>query len=121
MTDSSADPRDPDRDDEGHDPILDPLRLKLTRELLKYAVGRQIFCSVTGETLDVRTAVYYEIEGRPFVNSHDGFYLNVKPALEAVGKEHLITDVIDGADLESQRRQRRYGNHAPKRAKEQTR
>lgn len=118
MPDQSDDPRDPDEDSSGFDPLIDPLRIKLTRELLRYAVGRAIFCSITGEILDVRTAVYYEVDGKPYVNSHDGFYLNVKPALQAVGKQ--ITDVIDGAELEQQRRQNRYAHRPTKRTKEQS-
>ena len=79
------------------DDFFDPLRRQLLRELLRYSCSRQIFCSITGEILDVRSAVYYEVDGKPYVNSADGYHLNVLPALRVVGK--TPTNVIDGADL----------------------
>jgi hypothetical protein len=37
--------------------IVDPLRLRMARQLVKYAIQRNIFCPFTGKVMDVRTAV----------------------------------------------------------------
>lgn len=37
--------------------IVDPFRVRTTRELVKYRVQRNIFCPITGKVLDIRTAV----------------------------------------------------------------
>jgi hypothetical protein len=46
---------------------LNPLEKKVNRELLKYAVQRQIFCEFSGNVLDVRRAVLVETPGRAYV------------------------------------------------------
>lgn len=40
------------------DPIFDPLRKKLDRDLRRWLVGHQITCPRTGEVLDIRHAVF---------------------------------------------------------------
>ena len=44
-------------EDNAADPILDPLRRRMTIKLLKYAVGRAICCPTCGKVLDYRRAV----------------------------------------------------------------
>ncbi len=58
------------------DPLFDPLRKKLDRELRKYLIGRTLGqCPRTGKSMDVRTAVFVlDRDGDPYMALHqDGW------------------------------------------------
>lgn len=72
----------------------------IRKETLRAAVMRKIMCDVTGEVLDVRTAVYIGTSGQSFVipgTLWDSHETPLREGIAAQGWE--ITDVIDGRAL----------------------
>jgi hypothetical protein len=72
----------------------------LRAEVLMMGVQRQIMCDITGQVLDVRTAVYIETTGKSFCISGDAWA--DKEAQLRTGIEYRgwkIGDVIEGKKL----------------------
>jgi hypothetical protein len=76
---------------------LNPLEKKVNRELLKYAVQRQIFCEFSGNVLDVRRAVLVETGTRSWVVSTDRWD-EVKDSILSLPELTGKVNVIDGRD-----------------------
>lgn len=84
--------------DQTPDPILDPFRAKMERELIKYIVGRQITCMRSGEILDYRTCVVLrDADGDPsMVLSQSGWKslvaINPETITERLASVNLTVD-----------------------------
>lgn len=78
--------------------------LTLRRNLLKWAVGREMFCKLTGTLLDARQAVLVEFRGAEdrqttLVVTGEAYDTQIAPKLARFLASGLTIEVHDGRDL----------------------
>jgi hypothetical protein len=83
----------------------------VNREVLKYAIQRQIFCKVSGRALDIRTSVLVTITTASGTTGSDVFDgsvwdLRADTVTAACAERGWTLDVIDGRIVNARKRRR---------------
>lgn len=79
---------------------MDTIEKMADREILRYAVQREIFCPVSGKILDVRRSVLLMGEGiKTYVVHADVWDEIGYAALDACTEQGLTAEVYDGREL----------------------